>query len=195
MVLLNGFEPSTSPLPKVGSYKNDFKSSNNSERWIIFFLPLSSGCQMVAKFYKPVFLWKIIKRLQVTEWCCWEGLNFRPLPSSRMRLSPLAIRSDCPLTFANRVCFRLPPSSLYTFSLRSLARDCHSLSTLGFPEFDGCTSEVFTSERQKNNLKDCNSSTKGVLYHWATTALFSKSFIHILCQIAKRSFYLVWMHI
>ncbi len=108
-------------------------------------------CQSVISFHFTFILWlpngcQILKALN--RWCCRWDLNPRPLPSSRMRLSPLAICLDCPLTFANRVCFRLPPSSLYTFSLRSLARDCLNLSTLGFPEFDGCSSEAFTTERQ-----------------------------------------------
>ena len=136
MVLLNGFEPSTSPLPKVCSLKDGKKSPNNSEHCLTFFYLYP----LVAK-WSPNFK-------SSYRWCCRWDLNPRPLPSSRMRLSPLAICLDCPLTFANRVCFRLPPSSLYTFSLRSLARDCLNLSTLGFPEFDGCSSEAFTTERQ-----------------------------------------------
>ena len=72
MVLLNGFEPSTSPLPKVCSLKDGQKSLNNSEHCLTFFYlhPL------VAKWLPNER--QILKALN--RWCCRWDLNPRPLP-------------------------------------------------------------------------------------------------------------------
>ena len=57
---------------------------------------------------------------------------------------------------------RCSPSSLYTFSLRNLARDCHFT---GFPDFDECSLKGFPMRTQKL-IYECDALPTELMRHY-----------------------------
>jgi len=94
-------------------------------------------------------------------WCCWTGLNCRPLPSSHFRFrGPFGSWAGPSLHHRFRRTLRCRPSGLYTFpACRAwLGIGVGHLGPLAFPEFGRFALDRFRSRRQLCLPRECSTT-------------------------------------